>query len=116
MSLAITHFAIGATLTAVLVWLVAPTHRYRGTLTVAGGIWALIPDFYYISPVFFSELRGIRGSPVGNVFWFHRYLDALVKGRGSRGTAGVAIAVLLLVVVFVEWQDTSPLTAMRRAE
>jgi len=116
MSLAITHFAIGATLTAILVWLVAPTYRYRGTLTVAGGIWALVPDFYYISPVFFSELRGIRGSPLGNVFWFHRYLDSLVKGRGSRRTAGVAIAVLLAVVVFVEWQDRSPLAAVRNDE
>lgn len=116
MSLAITHFAIGATLTAVLVWLVAPTYRYRGTLTVAGGIWALIPDFYYISPVFFSELRGIKGSPLGNVFWFHRYLDGLMQGQGSRRTAGLAITGLLVVILFVEWQDRSPLTAVRRAE
>lgn len=116
MSLAVTHFAIGATLTAILVWLVAPTYRYRGSLTVAGGIWALIPDFYYVSPMFFDKLRGIRQSAFGNVFWFHQYLDSLVKGRGSRRTAGIAIGVLLVVIVFVEWQDRSLLATVRNDE
>lgn len=104
MSLPITHFAIGATLTLLVLWIVAPTYPYRGTLAVGGGIWALVPDVHYISPVYTAELESIKHSYVGDLFWFHRSLDSLVRGRGSRVVAGLAIATLLVVVLFVEWQ------------
>lgn len=114
MSLAVTHFAVGASLTLLLVWFLVPSCRYLGSVGVLGGIWSLVPDLHYVSPVHVTELRGIKHSVWGDVFWFHRTMDGWTQGRGSRGTAGLAILLLLGVMVFVEWQDHSPILKWRR--
>lgn len=105
MSLAITHFVIGAGLTALLVHLAFPWVRYRQTWIILGGIWALVPDLHYISPVFTDELAGIKSTVFGDVFWFHAFLDGLYKTDNSRELAGVTIAFFLVVTFLLEFRE-----------
>lgn len=103
MSLAITHFALGAVATSLILGFFAPEISYQRTWAVAGGIWALVPDFHYVSPVYQDLLFGIKAGPLGNLFWFHRILDQLSKGRGSREEAFVMVFVLLLGTFLIEY-------------
>ena len=108
MSLAVTHFAFGAAMTAIVVWAIAPGHRYRTTLAVLGGLWALVPDLHYVLPAAFAgPFRGIKETVLGDVFWFHATMDGLVQGEGTRIGAGVALGFLLVVVVVSEWTERS---------
>jgi len=104
MSLAVTHFAFGAAMTVLLVWAVAPGHRYRTTLVVLGGLWALVPDLHYVLPPGLGgAIRNIKRTVFGDVFWFHATMDGLVQGEGTREGAAVALGFLLLTVIFSEW-------------
>lgn len=108
MSLAITHFAFGAAMTALLVWVLAPGHRHRTTLIVLGGLWALVPDLHYILPPRYAEsFQGIKHTVVGDVFWFHATFDRLVQGEGTRVGGAVALGFLLVVVFATEWMGPS---------
>ncbi|NHN46530.1 hypothetical protein G9464_02820 [Halostella sp. JP-L12] len=102
MALAVTHFALGITLTLLLVHVVAPKTQYRMTLSVSGGLWALLPDLHYVVPGHWGLLWGLKHTVFGNLFWFHAALDGAVQGRGSRRTAAVTLGVLLLVVAATE--------------
>lgn len=102
MSLAIAHFALGAGATALLLALLAPEVEYQRTLTVCGGLWALVPDLGYVSPVFRDAFALIKTTPFGNLFWFHTFLDAQAPGRGSRTEAAVMVVFLLLATIIVE--------------
>lgn len=104
MSLAVTHFAFGAAMTTIVVWAIAPAHRYRMTLAVLGGLWALVPDLHYVLPGGSSgAIRGIKRTVLGDLFWFHATMDGLVQGEGTRVGAAVALGFLLVVVVASEW-------------
>lgn len=93
MSLAITHFAVGAGVMLLLQPLLFPNLRYRRSLVVASGLWALVPDVFYVVPgladVFVAEFAAY-----GNVFWFHTYMDGIVMGRGTRPNAALALVFL----------------------
>jgi hypothetical protein len=105
MSLALTHFAVGAGLMQLL--LVIPRSsirvRYRESLVVASGMWALVPDLHYVSPVLRGSLSGLKFTVFGNLFWFHAFLDSLHQGEGTRAGAALAVGFLLVSTAVSEW-------------
>lgn len=103
MSFALGHFAIGAALTVLLVYVLHPETRYSRTLMLVGGGWAMLPDINKLSPVYTVELTAFHDSWVANLFWGHRFLDAVDAGDSAELSAA-AFAVLLVVVVFLETQ------------
>ena len=103
MSLGLTHFAVGAALTALVLAFGFPSIRYRQTWIIIGGLWALVPDLHYISPVYQAPLKQIKATVLGDVFWFHRTMDALEQGRGSRVVAGIAVGFLLVTIAATEF-------------
>lgn len=107
MSLAMTHFAIGAGLMQLALLALDPSVRYRESLIVASGLWALVPDLHYVVPVFNEQLSQIKASILGNLFWFHAALDSFRQGRGTRGEAALALLFLVVATVVSEWVRTS---------
>lgn len=105
MSLGITHFTFGVGMTTLIVYFVYPRLSYQRTVIILGGAWALVPDLHYISPAFNGSLRDLKFTILGDVFWFHRVLDGLTPGRGSRQTAAVMVLFLLFVTLVTEWLD-----------
>lgn len=103
MSLALTHFAIGAALTALVLTYLVPGVRYPRLLTGVGGGWAMVPDAHWISPTA-AALKAAHDSPLGNVFWFHPALDA-ADPTDSKAVAAAALAGLLLVTALVERRE-----------
>jgi hypothetical protein len=91
MSLAIAHFAVGGTLTTLVLLYVLPPTRYARSLVVVGGLWGMVPDVHWVSPVFVTELRVLHHSAFANVFWLHRTLDVVDTGE-SKLFAAVAVA------------------------
>jgi hypothetical protein len=105
MSLGITHFAIGAGMTTLLVTLVVPRARYPRTLVLVGGVWAMIPDFYLLSPVAREQLYHFhRESVVMELFWFHRTIDTLDAGKSIPLAAGT-VAFFLTVTAVADRRD-----------
>lgn len=97
-----TQFAVGATLTALLVHLCLPAVRYRLTVVVAGGLWALIPDILLLGPVPADAVGRFMGPRLLDLFWFHGTLNEHVTGEGFRPTAALTIGALLCVVWLTE--------------
>jgi hypothetical protein len=103
MSLAIGHFALGATATALVVTYLLPKLPYPRTLVLLGGVWSLLPDaakLFSAAP----RLVAFHESQWANAFWFHRALDRFDAADSPR-TSAVLVAVLLLVTFVVERRD-----------
>ena len=100
MSLAITHFALGAGAMVLLLAAFAPSFRHRTTAVVGSGLWALGPDILYLLPGE-GVLAGLRFSAVWNVFWFHHYLDGADPGDSPAFAAGLVV-LLVVVLAFCE--------------
>jgi hypothetical protein len=77
MSLALTHFAVGGILTTILVLYVLPPTEYSRSVVLFGGIWGMIPDGHWVSPVYHAQLHALHGSDLANLFWMHKTLDAI---------------------------------------
>lgn len=107
MGLAITHFALGAGTMQLLLGAAAPGYRYRQSLVVVSGLWALVPDLHYVSPILQGPLSQIKFSVLGNAFWFHHALDSLHPGRGTREMAAVMLAFLTVATVFVNYINSN---------
>jgi hypothetical protein len=103
-SLAITHFAVGAALTALVLTYLLPRVRYPRLVAGLGGGWAMVPDVHWLSPVAAETLKGAHGSPLADVFWFHRVLD-VADPTDSKAVAAAAVAGLLLVTALVERRE-----------
>jgi hypothetical protein len=104
MSLAIAHFAFGATVTTLVLAAVGPTFGYPRTVVLAGGGWALVPDLHWVSPVARRRLHRIHeSSPVTDLFWLHRTLDR-VDPADSKTVAAALVAALLLATALAEWR------------
>jgi hypothetical protein len=102
MSLALAHFAFGATVTTLLVAFL-PGVRYPRTIVLAGGGWAMLPDLHWVSPVARQQLYRIhQSSPLTDLFWLHRSMDWVDPGD-SKAVAAALVAVFLLVTAFAEW-------------
>ena len=104
MSLVLSHFAIGAIMTALLVHLWIPTYAYRGVVIVLGGIWGLIPDLHGVLPWFDHWFRRLDASHWADIFWFHRTMDRLEDGPGSPRVALTLTILLIAIIVATEWR------------
>jgi len=80
MSTAIAHFGFGAAVTALVVLYLLPPVRYERPIILLGGVWGMIPDAHWVSPVLQDELYSVHNSVVVDAFWLHRTLDVLDPG------------------------------------
>ncbi len=105
MSIAIAHFALGAGVTTLAVAFLLPNVPFPRTVILAGGGWAMVPDFHWVSPVAADRLREIhQSSPLTDLFWFHRTLDALDPGDSKTVAAGF-LAFFLAATALAEWRS-----------
>jgi len=105
MSLAITHFAVGAACTAVVLTLLVPRVPFQRTLVVAGGIWGMVPDAWRFLPgTAGGYAHEFHRLPLANVFWFHNALDRADVGDSTL-LGGVLVAGLLLVTAVGDYRD-----------
>ena len=100
-SLSLAHFAIGATGPTVLVALLPGRIRISRTLVLFGGTWALVPDAYKLASSYVGWMVGFYDSPLGNLFWFHRLVDAL-DPTDSYLVPAVAVSMWIGVTITVE--------------
>ncbi|MFC6864666.1 hypothetical protein ACFQGE_14510 [Halomicroarcula sp. GCM10025817] len=112
MVLAIGHFALGATLTTVLVVLFGARVPFPRTVVLLGGSLAMIPDLQQIAPVAGPTLSAFHDSWVADLFWFHRTLDVLDPGDSAL-VAGALVAVFVVVTAVSEYWDYRPPAAVR---
>ena len=106
MSLALTHFAVGATLTALVTLYLLPPTSYARTLSLCGGIWGMIPDVHWVSPVYAAELKAFHSSVYMNLFWFHETLD-VVDPTDSYLVAAIAVGVFVATTLVTDrWAYT----------
>lgn len=110
MSLGVTHFAVGATLTTLLVTLLVPNVTYPRVWTLLGGGWGMIPDIgqVYAHPAASTFHR----SQFADLFWFHRTLD-VVDVSDSALVGAVAIAALIFATAVAEHRSYRALDAVR---
>jgi MoxR-like ATPase len=78
--------------------------RYPRLLSGLGGGWAMVPDAHWVSPVAAASLKRAHGSPLADLFWFHRALDA-GDPTDSKAVAAAALAGLLLATALVERRE-----------
>ncbi|MFB6189287.1 MAG: hypothetical protein ABEI57_05340 [Halapricum sp.] len=110
--MAIAHFAFGSALTILALTYLVPNVPYPRVLALLGGIWAMIPDAHWISPVFESQLDALHGSAWANVFWFHRALDR-TDTTDSKTVAVAFLAVLVVATVLAERRSYRALAPIR---
>jgi hypothetical protein len=114
MSIAIAHFAVGAGLTALVVAAFAPRIWCARTLSLLGGVWAMVPDLHWVSPVAHRQLIALRTSAWGDLFWFHRALD-LLDPADSKAVGAACVAFFVAATACAEyWTRRSP-TPVERA-
>lgn len=101
MSLAITHFVFGATMTALTVAILASDSGFPHTTSVAGGIWAMLPDVHFVSPVARDQIYAIHGSVWADLFWFHYTLDRIDPDE-SLAFATALVGVYLVAAAFAD--------------
>lgn len=102
-----THFALGATLTALILHIFFADLQYKRSVIFFGGIWALIPEFYLYSPVFEHNLYQLSHSCLANLFWFHRSLNQHFTENEFRRVGMLMIGVLLFVILGTEWNEST---------
>lgn len=91
----------------IILYVVAPEFQYRQSLVVPSGLWALLPDLHHIVPVYKVSLSQLKFTIVDDPFRFHRTLDGLHSGRGTRELAAVPVVFLLFSTVTVEWVENA---------
>jgi hypothetical protein len=99
--MAIAHFAFGATLTVLAVTYLVPSAPYPRVVALLGGLWAMLPDAHWVSPVFAAELRAFHASSVADLFFLHRTLD-VADPTDSRAFAAVLLGCLLVATALAE--------------
>lgn len=98
MSMAIAHFAVGISIGALVIMLAELEDTwYQSLIPYVFGLWAMIPDTHHIIPITaISEfVHQIHGSPVANVFMFHRTIDLYDTGD-TKIFAGACLMVMLV--------------------
>ncbi|SEO66188.1 hypothetical protein SAMN04487948_10442 [Halogranum amylolyticum] len=100
MSFAIGHFALGATVTALIVTYLLPRLPYPRTIVALGGAWALVPDAAKLRPTS-RTLVAFHDGQWADIFWLHRTLDRLDATDSPRVSA-LLVAVFLVVTLLSE--------------
>jgi hypothetical protein len=112
MSMAIAHFAFGGAVTVFVVTYLVPGVRYPRLVSLAGGVWAMLPDAHWVSPAFAPELKALHGSPLVDLFFLHHTLDALDAGD-SKVVAAAMLALLLVATALAERREYRTLERIR---
>lgn len=112
--MAVTHFAVGAAVTVLLATYLLPGIRYPRAVSILGGLWAMVPDAHWVSPVVAAELNAVHRSPVVDVFWFHHLLDTL-DPTDSKAVAVAALVGLLVATALAERREYRALARVRAA-
>lgn len=101
MSQALTHAAIGGTVSLVVILAIDRGIRHPRVWTVVGMAWGLVPDLGSLThlPLFPS----LETTPWADIFWAHRTLDRLDPKDSM--LFGVATAVVFLVVLAIAERD-----------
>lgn len=114
MSQALTHFAVGATVTVLVVTYLIPDVPYPRVVSLLGGVWAMLPDVHWLAPVGRSTLKAFHRSPYADVFFFHHALD--VRDRtDSNAVAAVALSALILATALADRREYRALERVRTA-
>ncbi|MBN1191816.1 MAG: hypothetical protein JXA46_18840 [Dehalococcoidales bacterium] len=101
MSLAIGHFAAGASTAFLVLNIIPPRIRRKlpdaGFVGIFAGLWAMIPDV----SKFTARLRDFHDSIWANFFFFHRLMD-IYDTRDSMLVTGLLIA-LMFALMAILW-------------
>ncbi|QZP38251.1 hypothetical protein [Halobaculum magnesiiphilum] len=109
MSIALTHFAFGALCMTLLLAYLPVRTRYFMAISVASGVWAMMPDFWRVSPIYENAFREIGHSAFGNVFWLHPLFDQADPSDSYR-LAAVMVGVYFLVgMIYAERHQEEPI-------
>jgi hypothetical protein len=113
-SLAITHFAFGALCATLLLAYLPVRTRYGFTVVIVSGVWAMLPDFWRVTPVGEALFRELGHSILGNVFWLHTVLDGADVSDSHYVGAAMLGAYLLVSVIHAERRREDPVFEVRR--
>ncbi len=83
MSLWGVHVGVAGTVTVLVLFALAPGHRYRGFVVAASALWAVLPDFHHALvwfPALQTSWRALHGSVLANLFWLHHAIDRADPG------------------------------------
>ncbi|MEF8915198.1 hypothetical protein [Natronomonas sp.] len=110
MSQGVTHFAVGATFTTLLVTFLVPNVRYPRVWVLAGGGWAMLPDAakLHANP----SLLALHSSRWADIFWLHFTMDRL-DSTDSVVFGAVALAALLGMTALTEYRGYRALSVVR---
>lgn len=115
MSQALAHFALGAAGTTVVVSLLQGPLPFKRTLVLLGGVWAMVPDIYWIAPTYTEPIRAIHDTALANLFWFHRTFDVLDPHDTNIGAA-LAVGLWISLTITVEVVGTLRKLWMERTQ
>jgi len=104
MSIAIAHFAIGATLATLGLLYFVPAVPYVRVLALLSGVWAMVPDVVNLGLPGGHRVAGLADSVWANAFWFHERIDAIDTGD-SLLFAAVMVGALVVVTFLAERWD-----------
>ena len=105
MSLAVTHFAVGATMTTLLLAARRPRSDHPRTLSVCGGLWAMAPDAgKLLNSVL---LDAVHDGSLANLCWLHGAFDAADAGDAPLAGAA-ALGALAVVTLWDERRASAP--------
>jgi hypothetical protein len=110
MSQGVTHFAVGATVTVLVVTFLIPQVRYPRSLAIVGGLWAMVPDASKLYDS--SETLAFHDSVWAELFWAHRSLDRL-DPADSTVLATAALAMFFGATLLAERRSYSALESIR---
>lgn len=106
MSIALAHFAVGASLATVAVLYFIPELPYERVVILLSGVWAMIPDVAKLGLGSPRQATVLFDSVWANVFWFHQRLD-VIDATDSVRFAAVAVGVFIGVTALAErWEYT----------
>lgn len=92
-------------MTTLVVTILLPRSWFPRTIVVAGGLWALLPDLYWVSPVATGRLKEIHQTAVWtDLFWLHRTLDQ-VDPSDSKLVVVVMAMFFLVATAIAEARD-----------
>lgn len=77
------------------------TDSVQATLILLGGVWAMVPDVYWITSGYTEPIQAIHDTALANLFWPHRILDVLDLRDTSIG-ATLAVGLWISFTITVE--------------